>query len=392
MTQVNVQLVTLVIKLADFLSLTMTVLYAGLCLYLVLFKCAFGQLGAGSDERVIIPLVGFGTAGLQGKTHETVLSALNLGVRMIDSAQAKEWYNEVGVGTAVAEFETTHSEHGDSGVVIVTKIHPRSYGDITAMDAKLAESKTNFHRDGLDVVLLHAPWCWPGHCTPAEEAAGWETGWNNLVSLRDKHNIRAIGVSNFHFELLHKLVVDLGQQVDVVQNWMDPFHQDAEVRAFCAEHNIQYMAYSSFGTQWNRQLNPVLADPVFQDIADRHEVTVPQVVMMWLHTLQVVAIPRTSQIAHMKDNFAELIRDQEARQAAHHHHQQCVMRADGTGSDLTDTNTEAGASVDLVQGLAVCGAQTDLHEAQHLPMSWHLSPEELNRITALDGTLGTPWD
>ena len=368
----------------------MWVSFVYLSIFLVLAKCALGLLAAETGDHVALPLVGFGTAGLQGKTHEAVLSALNLGVRMIDSAQAKEWYNEVGVGTAVAEFESSQSDGGDSPVIIVTKVHPRSYGDIGAMDAKLAESKENFRRYSLDVVLLHAPWCWPGHCTSEEEAAGWERGWNNLVSLRSQHNIRYIGVSNFHFELLHRLVVGLDQQVDVVQNWMDPFHQDTEVRAFCAENNIQYMAYSSFGTQWNRHPNPVLTNTVLQEIAVAHGVSVPQVVMMWLHTLQVVAIPRTSQVAHMRDNFAELIRDQEAHQAAHHHHQQCVMRADGMGSDNTNTGTEA--SVDLVQGLEACGAQTDLHVSEHIALSWQLSSEELQRIAALDGTSGTPWD
>ncbi len=364
--------------------------FACLCKYLIFVKCAWGLLDSEIGQRVVLPLVGFGTAGLQRRTHEAVLSALNLGVRMIDSAQAKEWYNEIGVGTAVAEFEKSRTDGGDSPVVIVTKVHPRSYGDVSAMDAKLAESKHNFFRDTLDVVLLHAPWCWPGHCTPEEEAAGWERGWNNLVSLRSQHNIRSIGVSNFHFELLHRLVVDLGQQVDVVQNWMDPFHQDTEVRAFCAEHNIQYMAYSSFGTQWNRHPNPVLTNIVLQEIAMTHGVSVPQVVMMWLHTLQVVAIPRTSQLTHMRDNFAELIRTHEAHQVAHHHHQQCVMRADGMGSDNSNTGTEA--KVDLVQGVAACGAETDLHVSEHITMSWQLSTEELERIAALDGTLGTPWD
>lgn len=324
---------------------------------------------ASQDEGVIgpihLPLVGFGTAGLQSKTYEAVLTALHLGVRMIDSAQAQEWYNEEGVGTAVAEYEDLSDLFGEDPVIIVTKVHPRSYGNIEAMDEKLAKSKANFLKDSLDVVLLHAPWCWPGHCTPQEEAAGWEAGWNNLVALRDKHNIRSIGVSNFHLELLQKLVVDMDQKVDIVQNWMDPFHQDSEVRAFCQQHNIQYMAYSSFGTQWNRSPNPVLTNGVLQSIAEAHGVSVPQVIMKWLFTLQVVAIPRTSSVKHMEDNFAELIR---AKQ------RQYVKRG------VRQHDCTAGEG----------GAQTC--EAADEPSTWTLSGEELRQIEALDGSLGNPWD
>jgi diketogulonate reductase-like aldo/keto reductase len=44
---------------------------------------------------------------------------------------------------------------------------------------------------------------------------------------------------------------------------MDPFHQDREVRELCKVHNIVYMAYSSFGTQWQakyNEMNPVMED------------------------------------------------------------------------------------------------------------------------------------
>lgn len=47
---------------------------------------------------------------------------------------------------------------------------------------------------------------------------------------------------------------------------MDPFHQDREVRRLAAEHGIEYMAYSSFGTQWGDS-NPVLEDPTLLQVS-----------------------------------------------------------------------------------------------------------------------------
>jgi hypothetical protein len=41
--------------------------------------------------------------------------------------------------------------------------------------------------------------------------------------------ISAIGVSNFHVDDLQELLLLATAPVSVVQNWMDPFHQDIEV-------------------------------------------------------------------------------------------------------------------------------------------------------------------
>ena len=325
---------------------------------IVLVAYTFTIACALETESVRLPLLGLGTAGLRGKTHEIVLQALQIGVRMVDSAQAQEWYDERGVGTAVSYFESGGNEAQSTlPIIIVTKVHPRSF-EYAAMNSKLLESRENFKRSHLDVVLLHAPWCWPGHCTREEEAVGWEAGWNNLVALKEEHKIGAIGVSNFHLELLQRLVLDdMGARVDVVQNWMDPFHQDREVRAFCAAHGVQYMAYSSFGTQWSRNPSPVAASPVLQRIAVKHNASVTKVVMAWLAAEGVVAIPRSSNPQHLGENFAALVNEQQ--------------RSDVCSNNSGDvSNTSCGE------------AETSVV----------LDEEDLSEIRGLDGTLGDPWD
>ena len=187
--------------------------------------------------------------------------------------QAPEWYNESGVAEAFAKLDRQQWNQLPD-VVVMTKVHPRSY-NFNAMDHALRESRKllqagSRERNALDVVLLHTPWCWEGQFTAAQNKISWQTAWTNLEKLRAEpdHSITSIGVSNFHLELLEDLVLrHANSKVAVVQNWMDPFHQDAAVRAFAKEHKIQYMAYSSFGTQWNRLPNPVFADPVLNSIA-----------------------------------------------------------------------------------------------------------------------------
>ena len=55
--------------------------------------------------KIAMSKIGFGTAGLKPNTAEVVKFALSKGVRLIDTAQAQEWYDEEGVGVGVSEFQ-----------------------------------------------------------------------------------------------------------------------------------------------------------------------------------------------------------------------------------------------------------------------------------------------
>jgi diketogulonate reductase-like aldo/keto reductase len=76
------------------------------------------------SNEIQMPRIGFGTAALGQLTEEMICEALNSGVRLIDSAQAREWYREDSVGRAI---QACYNEQYQSHLVVVTKIHPRSY-------------------------------------------------------------------------------------------------------------------------------------------------------------------------------------------------------------------------------------------------------------------------
>jgi diketogulonate reductase-like aldo/keto reductase len=75
------------------------------------------------SRSLSMPRNGFGTAGLQAGTKTATCNAILAGVRLIDTAQAPEWYSETGVGDAIRECLKTHVDD----ITVVTKIHPRSY-------------------------------------------------------------------------------------------------------------------------------------------------------------------------------------------------------------------------------------------------------------------------
>jgi alcohol dehydrogenase (NADP+) len=125
--------------------------------------------------------------------------------------------------------------------------------------------------------------------------------------------VRAIGVSNFDTHQLQELLMMTDTKPGLLQNWMDPFHQDNGVRALCREHGITYMAYSTFGTQWThkRGENPVFSSVTLQAIAAAHSSagdakTVSDVVISWAVQEGVVVLPRSTQEAHIAANAGML--------------------------------------------------------------------------------------
>eukprot|EP01035_Chromulina_nebulosa_P017085 gene17085-22598_t len=123
----------------------------------------------------------------------------------------------------------------------------------------------------IDVVLLHSPYCWQGQCTKQEEQTTWLTAWSNLEQIKSTGIVSNIG------------------------NWMDPFNQDKEVRKLAKENDIVYMAYSSFE---------------LQQIAAKHNKSISQVVLSWLLQEDVVAIPRSTSIDHLRENYDLIEKDE----------------------------------------------------------------------------------
>ncbi|CAE7365483.1 xyl1 [Symbiodinium natans] len=106
-----------------------------------------------------------------------------------------------------------------------------------------------------------------------------------MKDLMDDGLVRAIGICDVDGALLEELLRQR-RRPHIIQNWMDPFHQDREVRRRCREEGIQYQAYSSLGSQWVHfrgygSNNPVLEHPVLREIAALRQRTVPQVVLNW---------------------------------------------------------------------------------------------------------------
>ncbi|CAM9524849.1 unnamed protein product [Ectocarpus fasciculatus] len=365
---------------------------------------AAGALDAGGEEcRIVpklpshvqlnngvsIPRIGFGTAGLGQATEQAVAMALTSGYRHIDTAQAQEWYREEAVGRALKQATSMKTdlsprEEGESTsamsgaallsrehVFVTTKIHPRDFS-AERLGATVETSSSNLQ--GVDLLLLHAPFCWPGSC-PVNPAP-WQDAWRALEDLYSKGAVRAIGVSNFSESLLRELLGTATVVPAAVQNWMDPFHQDRTVRALCAEHGIAYIAYSTLGGQWAHRSssssspNPVSTDPTLLAIASAHGTSVQTVALSWALQSGAIILPRSSNLDRITGNH------------------QAFMKVDNAFSSLTDRGD--GQSEDGGDGgggaKQRCGPVGESNSGAVVEV--FLTVDDMRAVDGLDGSIG----
>ena len=112
-------------------------------------------------------------------------------------------------------------------VFLQTKVDPQELGYAPTLAASAA-SLRRLRTDYVDSLLIHKSRCWEGACK-GQPAGTWQESWRALEQLHASGQARAIGICDVDDALLDEL---LRQRVrpHLVQNWMDPLHQDTHVR------------------------------------------------------------------------------------------------------------------------------------------------------------------
>ncbi|MFD5825032.1 aldo/keto reductase [Lentzea sp. NPDC060358] len=230
-----------------------------------------------------MPQLGFGVWQVpDAEATPAVAEALKAGYRSIDTAAA--YGNERGTGAAIAQSDVDRAD-----VFVTTKLWNDDHGydnTLRAFDASLDK----LGLDVLDLYLIH----WP---TPARD--DYVDTWKAFVELQKEGRVRAIGVSNFQPAHLRRLADETGVVPAVNQIELHPYFQQAELRAFHAEHGIQTEAWSPLG-----QGGELLSDPVVAEIASRHGRSAAQVVLRWHLQIGNVVIPKSVTPARIRENIA----------------------------------------------------------------------------------------
>ena len=206
-----------------------------------------------------VPAFGLGTFRLQGQVViDSVSTALELGYRVIDTAQIYE--NEGEVGQAIAASGIPREE-----LFITSKIWIANFAKDRLIDS-LKESLQKLQTDYLDLTLIH--WPSPEEQVPVEEFMG------ALLEAKRMGLTRQIGVSNFTIDLMKQAIAAVGaENIATNQVELHPYLQNRKVVDFATTNGIHITSYMTLA------YGEVLKDPLIQQIAERHQGTAAQVTL-----------------------------------------------------------------------------------------------------------------
>ncbi len=232
------------------------------------------------SNGVKMPQLGYGVYQVDKEECERcVLDALKVGYRHIDTAQS--YFNEEEVGNAIAKSGVPREQ-----VFLTTKVWVEHYGyDETRKSVleSMRKLKTNY----IDLVLLHQPF------------SDYYGAWRALEDLYAEGVIKAIGVSNFYPDRLVDICSFARIKPMVNQVETHPHNQQIEAHEWMKKYGVQHEAWAPFG----EGRGGMFEEPLLVEIGKKYGKTAAQVILRWDMQRNVVAIPKSTHIERMEQNF-----------------------------------------------------------------------------------------
>lgn len=230
---------------------------------------------------VKIPQLGFGVFQIpdHNEAKKAVLSALQIGYRLIDTAQA--YMNEQAVGEAIKESGIPRE-----GIFITSKIWISDFSFEGAQDA-VKRSLERLGTDYIDLMLLHQP------------MGDYIGAWRGLEKLYKEGTIKAIGMANCYPHVLADLCETFEIKPMINQVEMHPFFQQQRNLDTMKEYGVIPEAWAPF----NEGKRNFFRDPVLTEIGEKYHKTAAQVALRWNLQRGVVVIPKTIHEDRMRQNF-----------------------------------------------------------------------------------------
>lgn len=232
------------------------------------------------SNGVKMPKLGYGVYQIDKEECERcVLDALKVGYRHIDTAQS--YFNEEEVGNAIAKSGIPREQ-----IFLTTKVWVENYGyDETRKSVleSMRKLKTNY----IDLVLLHQPF------------SDYYGAWRALEDLYAEGVIKAIGVSNFYPDRLVDICSFARIKPMVNQVETHPHNQQIEAHEWMKKYGAQHEAWAPFG----EGRGGMFEEPLLVEIGKKYGKTAAQVILRWDMQRNVVAIPKSTHIERMEQNF-----------------------------------------------------------------------------------------
>ena len=210
-----------------------------------------------------------------------VKTAIKHGYRSVDTAAI--YGNEEGVGQGIQEGL---KEAGISReeLFVTSKVWNADLG----YESTIAAYETSLKKLGLaylDLYLIH----WPVE-------GKYKDAWRALETLYKEGRVKAIGVSNFQIHHLEDLMKDAEIKPMINQVEYHPRLTQKELQAFCQANDIQFEAWSPL------MQGQLLDNEVIQEIANKYNKSIAQVILRWDLQNGVVTIPKSTKEHRIVEN------------------------------------------------------------------------------------------
>lgn len=242
------------------------------------------------SNGVEIPVLALGTWFIDDdKVAEAVKSAVKLGYRHIDTAQA--YGNEQGVGEGIRSCDVLREQ------IFVTSKVAAEYKTYEEAAASIDRSLANMGLDYIDMMIIHSPQPWD-KVNQSEDryVEGNRAAWRALEDAYKAGKLRAIGVSNFLQEDIEKLWETAEIKPMVNQVLCHISNSPLELIDYCQKKGMAMEAYSPVAH------GEALKNKAIADIAEKYGVTIPQLCIRFDIQLGMIVLPKTANPEHMKVN------------------------------------------------------------------------------------------
>ena len=213
------------------------------------------------------------------ETEVAVRSALDMGYRHIDTAHA--YQNERSVGKAIRESGVPRVE-----IWITSKLWPSEYGEgktAEAIDKMLGRLGTGY----IDLLLLH------------QQFGDYLGAWRDMERAVEAGKVRSIGLSNFESDRLEEVLEAAAIKPSVLQVECHPYYQQTELKGRLAPYGTALEAWYPLG----HGDAGLLSEPLFAELGEKYGKSPAQVILRWHIQEGTIVFPKTTNPAHMAENF-----------------------------------------------------------------------------------------
>jgi diketogulonate reductase-like aldo/keto reductase len=233
------------------------------------------------NNGIKMPVLGLGTYTLSpAQAEESVYHALLYGYRLIDTANA--YMNERAVGRGIKKSGVPREE-----IFVTTKLWISDYENTgRAIDDTLARLDLEY----IDLLLLHQPY------------GNYISGYRGIEAAVRAGKVRAIGLSNFYQDKFDEILSIATIPPAVLQNERNPYFQQVEMQKHIKPHGTVLMDWYPLGGRSPRQ-QTLFENEAILEIAKARKKTAAQVILRWHIQSNGIAIPGSSNPAHILENI-----------------------------------------------------------------------------------------